>query len=109
MKPIVVLLGSFLLVAGLAQQQDESGPKGVIHGSVIGQDGKPAKGIELEAWPLEVGLAAKLPRQERMMLANIALKRFHGGGNTASRSKMMMPDTRSSAQAKVAMILQKLS
>src|SRR5215469_8052269 len=62
MKPIVVLLGSFLLVAGVAQQQDESGPKGVIHGIVIGQDGKPAKGVELEAWPLGIGLAAKLPR-----------------------------------------------
>lgn len=61
MKAILVFVGLFLLSAALARQRDESAPKGVIHGSVVGQDGKPAKGIGLDAWPLGVGLAAKLP------------------------------------------------
>ena len=61
MKTILAFVGLFLLGAAAARQQDESGPKGVIHGSVIGQDGKPAKGIALEAWPLGVPLAARLP------------------------------------------------
>jgi len=61
MKAILVFVGLLLLAAAVARQQDESGPKGVIHGSVIGQDGKPAKGIGLEAWPLGVPLAARLP------------------------------------------------
>ena len=61
MKAILVFVGLFLLTAAVARQQDESGPKGVIHGSVIGQDGKPAKGIGLEAWPLGVPLATRLP------------------------------------------------
>jgi hypothetical protein len=33
----------------------------VIYGIVIGQDGKPAKGIGLEAWPLGVPLSTRLP------------------------------------------------
>jgi hypothetical protein len=61
MKATLVFVGLFLVAAALVQQQDESGPNGVIHGTVIGQDGKPAKGIGLEAWPLGVGLGARLP------------------------------------------------
>jgi hypothetical protein len=61
MKATLIFVGLFLLAAAVAQQQDESGPKGVIYGSVIGQDGKPAKGIGLEASPLGVGLGARLP------------------------------------------------
>src|SRR5271155_1224664 len=61
MKAFLVLLGLFLLATAVARQRDESGPKGVIHGTVIGQDGKPAKGIGLTAWPLGVGLGAVLP------------------------------------------------
>jgi hypothetical protein len=61
MKVLLVSVGLFLLAAAVAQQQDESSPKGVIHGIVIGQDGKPAKGIGLDAWPMGVGLGARLP------------------------------------------------
>jgi hypothetical protein len=61
MKAILACVGLFLLATAVAQQRDESGPKGVIHGTVIGQDGKPAKGIGLEAWPLGVPLGARLP------------------------------------------------
>jgi hypothetical protein len=61
MKATLVFVGLFLLAAAVAQQQDESGPKGVIHGTVIRQDGKPAKGIGLDASPLGVGLGARLP------------------------------------------------
>jgi len=50
-----------LLLAASAQQNDESHPKGVIYGIVIGQHGQPAKRIGLIAEPLGVGLAAKLP------------------------------------------------
>jgi hypothetical protein len=45
----------------VAIQQRESDVNGAIHGTVVGQDGKPAKGIGLDAYPLGVGLAAKLP------------------------------------------------
>jgi hypothetical protein len=107
MKVILVFVGLFLLATAVAQQRDESSPKGVIHGTVIGQDGKPAKGIRLRAWPLGLASAQFYLTQERTMLANIALKRFHGGGNSASKPKMTMRDTRSSARAKVAMSLRK--
>ena len=61
MKATLVFVGLFLVATALAQQQDESRPNGVIHGAVIGQDGKPAKGIGLDAWQLGVPLAARLP------------------------------------------------
>ena len=61
MKALLVFVGLFMLSAAVAQEQDESSPKGVIHGTVIGQDGEPVKGIGLDAWPLGVGLGAKLP------------------------------------------------
>ncbi len=61
MKVFLVFVGLFLLAAAVEQQRDESGPEGVIHGTVISQDGKPAKGIGLTAWPLGVGLGAVLP------------------------------------------------
>ena len=61
MKATLVFVGLFLVATALAQQQDESRPDGVIYGTVIGQDGKPARGIGLDAWPLGVALAAKLP------------------------------------------------
>jgi hypothetical protein len=61
MKAILVFAALSLFTVVVAQQQDKSDPNGVIHGTVVGQDGKPAKGIGLDAWPLGVGLAAKLP------------------------------------------------
>lgn len=62
MKATPVFVGLFLVAAALAQQQKTSGPNGVIHGTVIGQDGKPAGGIGLEAQPLGVVLATLLPQ-----------------------------------------------
>ncbi len=44
-----------------SQQPVEPQPNGVIYGTVIGQDGKPAKGIGLTASPLGVALATVLP------------------------------------------------
>jgi len=61
MKVILAFVALSLFAPVVAQQRDKSGPNGIIHGTVVGQDGKPAKGIGLDAWPLEVGLAAKLP------------------------------------------------
>ena len=49
MKALLVFVGLFMLSAAVAQEQDESSPKGVIHGTVIGQDGEPVKGIGLDA------------------------------------------------------------
>jgi hypothetical protein len=51
-----------MLTAALAQQRDSPRPNGTIYGIAIGQDGQPAKGIGLQAQPLGVALAAKLPR-----------------------------------------------
>jgi hypothetical protein len=59
-KTALVFVG-LLLLAASAQQNDESQPKGVIHGIAIGQNGKPAKRIGLTAEPLGVPLAALLP------------------------------------------------
>ena len=61
MKLILVFLGLFLLAAAVARQQGETPPNGTIYGSVIGEDGTPAKGITLVAGPLGVGLGARLP------------------------------------------------
>lgn len=61
MKAIPLFVGLFLLALAAAQQPDKTRPKGVIYGSVIGQDGKPARGISLVAGPLGVGLATRLP------------------------------------------------
>ena len=61
MKAILVFVGLSLFAAVVAQEQRESNANGVIYGTVVGQDGKPAKGIGLDAWPLGVALAAKLP------------------------------------------------
>jgi len=61
MKIILVFLGLFLLATAVAQQQTEVRPNGTIYGSVVGQDGKPAKGITLVAGPLGVGLGTRLP------------------------------------------------
>ena len=54
MKARVVLVGFLLLVTAVAQQHDRPVPEGVIYGIAIGQDGQPAKGIELNAQPLGV-------------------------------------------------------
>jgi hypothetical protein len=60
-KTALLFSGLLLLTVAPARQNDESPPKGVIHGMAIGQDGQPAKQIGLTAEPLGVGLGAKLP------------------------------------------------
>jgi hypothetical protein len=54
MKAAVVFVGFLLLVTAVAQQHDGPVPEGAIYGIAIGQDGQPAKGIELNARPLGV-------------------------------------------------------
>ena len=54
MKAAMVFVGFLLLITGAAQQHDGPRPKGAIYGIAIGQDGYPAKGIELNAEPLGV-------------------------------------------------------
>lgn len=54
MKAVVVFVGFLLLITGAAQQHDGPRPKGAIYGVAIGQDGYPAKRIELNAEPLGV-------------------------------------------------------
>jgi hypothetical protein len=51
MKIPFVVVVFLLIVSALAQQRDDSHPKGVIYGVAIGQDGQPAKGIGLTASP----------------------------------------------------------
>ena len=60
MKGIIPSVALLLLCTSVAQQQPQ--PNGVIYGAVIAQDGKPAKGIDLVASPLGVGLGTILPR-----------------------------------------------
>jgi hypothetical protein len=62
MKIIFAFLSLSLLATAVGQQQNETRPKGAIHGSVIGPDGKPANGMTLVAGPLGVGLGTRLPR-----------------------------------------------
>jgi len=54
MKAAVVFVGFLSLFTAVAQQHDELAPEGTIYGIAIGQDGQPAKGIELNARPLGV-------------------------------------------------------
>jgi len=62
MKPKIAFACLLMLTAALAQQHDSPPPNGTIYGIAVGQDGQPAKGIVLQAQPLGVALAAKLPR-----------------------------------------------
>jgi hypothetical protein len=60
MRNLCVL--AFLWVfAAVAHSQAEFSNKGVIYGTVIAQDGKPAKGLILNASPLGVALLMALP------------------------------------------------
>jgi TonB family protein len=61
MKTALVFVGLLLLATAGAQQHNEPPPKGVIYGIAIGQDGQPAKGIVLTAYPLGVPLGTALP------------------------------------------------
>jgi hypothetical protein len=61
MRKTLIFVGFLLLATGAAKQRDEPGPKGVIYGVVIGQDGNRAKGIGLTAMPLGVAIGAMLP------------------------------------------------
>jgi hypothetical protein len=61
MRAALLFVGLSLFAAAMAERQRESDANGIIHGTLVGQDGKPAKGIGLDAYPLGVALAAKLP------------------------------------------------
>jgi len=62
MKTALFFIGSLLLAIPAMAQQRQSRPDGVIYGTVIGEDGQPAKGLGLTAHPLGVALGAVLPR-----------------------------------------------
>lgn len=56
------MVGTVALAQVAAEQQTtEPVAKGVIYGTVIDQDGQPAKGLGLMAYPLGVALGAMLP------------------------------------------------
>jgi hypothetical protein len=61
MKIAPVIFGFLLVANALAQQPDQSVPAGVIFGIVLDQDGQPAKGLRLNAFPLGVPLGTVLP------------------------------------------------
>jgi hypothetical protein len=61
MKTPLVFVGFLLLATAVAQQHGEPRPNGVIYGVAVGEDGQPAKGIGLTAYPLGVALGAALP------------------------------------------------
>ncbi|WP_084080587.1 carboxypeptidase-like regulatory domain-containing protein [Edaphobacter aggregans] len=61
MKSMSVLASIILLSVTVAQQPERPIAKGVIYGTVVDQDGEPAKGVGLTANPLGVPLGAILP------------------------------------------------
>ena len=61
MKMLLLFGGLACLSSAAAQNQDQSPYKGVIYGTVLTQDGTPAKGLMLNAQPLGVTLAMALP------------------------------------------------
>ena len=61
MRKTLIFVGFLLLTTAAAEQHDQAGAKGMIYGVVIGQDGHPAKGIGLTAFPLGVAIGAVLP------------------------------------------------
>ena len=76
MKP-TVLLGLLLsLASAVAQQPDPSVADGVIYGTVIGSDGSPAKGVLLNALPVGVPLATRLPATQTDQNGNYRFERL---------------------------------
>lgn len=61
MRSLCILAFGLCLSAAAAQTQADYPNKGVIYGTVIFQDGTPAKGLILNASPLGVALAMALP------------------------------------------------
>jgi hypothetical protein len=61
MKGMSVLVSIVLLSAAAAQQSNKPVANGTISGTVIDQDGQPAKNFALTVAPLDVPLAAMLP------------------------------------------------
>lgn len=61
MKLPLLLVGLIYLSPLAAQQQNESPNNGVLYGAVVDQNGKPAKGLTLNALPLGVMLLMPLP------------------------------------------------
>jgi hypothetical protein len=61
MKTNLVFAALFLLATAVAQDRDQPRNKGTIYGIAVDQDGRPAKGVGLTAWPVGVALGARLP------------------------------------------------
>jgi hypothetical protein len=61
MKIAPVIFGFLLITNTRAQQPDQSVPTGVIYGMVLDQNGQPAEGLGLTAFPLGVALGTMLP------------------------------------------------
>jgi hypothetical protein len=61
MKIAPVIFGFLLIANTRAQQPDPSVPTGVIYGMVLDQNGQPAKGLDLTAFPSGVALGTVLP------------------------------------------------
>ena len=61
MKTMSVLASIILLSVAAAQQPEKPIAKGVIYGTVVDQDGEPAREVGLTANPLGVPVAAMLP------------------------------------------------
>lgn len=61
-KRMLILVGWLVCLTSVAAQNQVQSPyKGVIYGTVINQDGTPAKGLTLNALPLGVALGMPLP------------------------------------------------
>lgn len=61
MKTVIAFAGFLLLFTAVTPSQEQSPQKGAIYGTVLAQDGLPAKGLTLNAEPLGVALGMALP------------------------------------------------
>jgi hypothetical protein len=93
MKTALVFVGLLLLATAGAQQDNEQPPKGVIYGTAIGQDGQPAKGIVLTAYPLGVPLGTALPSTKTNGTCEYRLENLLGGADILSTPKTKTRDT----------------
>jgi hypothetical protein len=61
MKTMSVLASVILLSVAAAQQPEKPIAKGMIYGTVVDQDGEPAREVGLTAYPIGVPLGTRLP------------------------------------------------
>lgn len=90
-----VFVGFLLLTLAAAQQPGQSA-KGVIYGTVIGEDGNPPKGIRLVASPLGVPLSTILPEARTDENGKYRFERYPGGADTRCTLRIRPPDIRAS-------------